>query len=132
MGGDFNVVRSISEKLNSTTNTISMRCFAALIDELELIDPPLLNAKFTWSNFRDEPICCKLDRFLFLRGWLELFPHVRQTALPRITSDHFSILLVTTNSTWGPSPFIFENAWLDHGSFMGALDSWWGRAIGPG
>ncbi|XP_073291110.1 uncharacterized protein [Primulina huaijiensis] len=52
LGGDFNVVRNTGEKLNSLSNTTSMSCFDKLIGELRLHDPPLLNAKFTWSNFR--------------------------------------------------------------------------------
>ena len=39
MGGDFNVVRKVNEKLNSLTNTRSMREFDSLIGELELVDP---------------------------------------------------------------------------------------------
>lgn len=50
VGGDFNVVRSLSEKLNSLTITNNMMCFDILINELELHDLPLLNAKYTWSN----------------------------------------------------------------------------------
>lgn len=73
LGGDFNVVRTLSKKLNSQSTTTSMRCFDSLINELELIDPPILNAKYTWSNFRDIPICCRLDRFLFTEGWMTLF-----------------------------------------------------------
>lgn len=42
LGGDFNVVRTISEKLNSLTITSSMCCFDALITKLELHDPSLL------------------------------------------------------------------------------------------
>ena len=52
MGGDFNVVRNIREKRNDLTNTRSMRIFDELIRELELRNPPLNNAHFTWSNFR--------------------------------------------------------------------------------
>ena len=52
VGGDFNVVRRVNEKFNSTTNTRSMREFDSLIGKLELIDPNLMNARFTWSNFR--------------------------------------------------------------------------------
>lgn len=37
-------------QLFSNSLTSSMLCFDSLIRELELWDPPLLNAKFTWSN----------------------------------------------------------------------------------
>ena len=53
--------------------------------ELELFDPPLRNASFTWSNLQDVPICKRLDRFLFTFEWDNLFPHCTQEALPRWT-----------------------------------------------
>ena len=52
MGGDFNVVRRVTEKFNSLTTNRSMRGFDSLIEKLELVDPSLTDAKFTWSNFR--------------------------------------------------------------------------------
>lgn len=60
----------LSEKMNSRALTTSMNCFDSLIRDLELYDPPLSNAKFTWPNLRVSPICCRLDIFLFLGGWL--------------------------------------------------------------
>ena len=66
--GDFNVVRLLHEKFNSSRFTRSMRMFNDLIGEMSLIDPPLANSRYTWSNFRDNPICYRLDRFLFSRG----------------------------------------------------------------
>ena len=47
LGGDFNVVRRVSEKFNSTTTTRSMKEFDYLVGELELADPNLSNATFT-------------------------------------------------------------------------------------
>ena len=58
LGGDFNVVRTVQEKFNSNRNTRSMRMFDALIRELNLTDPSLCNGQFTWSNFRQHPVCC--------------------------------------------------------------------------
>ena len=65
LGADFNVVREVSEKQNSNSVIRSMRTFDELLRELGLVDPPLRNAKFTWSNFREQTVCCRLDRFMF-------------------------------------------------------------------
>ena len=78
MGGDFNIVRRVTEKFNSLTITRSMREFNSLIRELELVDPSLNNAKFTWSNFREHPICYRLDRFLFNNERAEGFQSYRR------------------------------------------------------
>lgn len=100
------VVRMLSEKMNSRALTTSMNCFDSLIRDLELYDPPLSNAKFTWSNLRVSHICCRLDIFLFLGGWVETFPCYRQTIL--MTSDHFSVILDASKAKWGLSPFRCE------------------------
>ena len=96
MGGDFNVVRRVSEKFNSSTNTRSMKDFNYLIGELELVDPNLNNAEFTWSNFRHQPICCRLDRFLFTNGWAAGYPCYRQELEARLVSDHAPVILDTS------------------------------------
>lgn len=77
IAGDFKVVRFLIEKFNSSRNTRSMEMFYEVIGELELIDPPLANAQFTWSNFCEDPICYCLDRFLFSAGWEDLFNYGR-------------------------------------------------------
>ena len=63
--GDFNVIRRISEKLGDSRSTFNMRCFDEFIRESGLLDPTLRNAAFTWSNMQVDPICKRLDRFLF-------------------------------------------------------------------
>ena len=50
VGGDFNVIRRSSEKLGGSRLTSSMKDFDDFIRECELLDPPLRNAPFTWSN----------------------------------------------------------------------------------
>ncbi|RVW25182.1 Transposon TX1 uncharacterized 149 kDa protein [Vitis vinifera] len=55
VGGDFNVIRRSSEKLGVLV-TSSMRDFDSFIRECELLDPPLRNASFTWSNLQESPV----------------------------------------------------------------------------
>ena len=117
IGGDFNVIRRSAEKLGGSRLTLNMRYFDELIRELELFDPPLRNASFTWSNMQDDPICKRLDRFLFTVEWENFFPRCTQKALPRWTSGHNPICLDTNPSKWGPTPFRFENMWLLHSEF---------------
>ncbi|BFG29848.1 hypothetical protein CerSpe_161220 [Prunus speciosa] len=109
IGGDFNITRFPSEKSNGGRITRSMRVFNDFIRETNLCDPDLHNAAFTWSNMRENAILRRLDRFMFTPAWEELFPHTRQVALPRVTSDHCPILLDSNAKKWGPVPFKFEN-----------------------
>ncbi|RVW25910.1 putative mitochondrial protein [Vitis vinifera] len=63
VGGDFKVIRRISEKMGDSRLTVNMKCFDEFIRESGLLDPPLRNAAFTWSNMQVDPICKRLDRF---------------------------------------------------------------------
>ena len=61
VGGDFNVIRRNLEKLGGSSLTSSMKDFDGFIRECELLDPPLRNAPFTWSNMQKSPVCKRLD-----------------------------------------------------------------------
>ncbi|KAJ9705647.1 hypothetical protein PVL29_003625 [Vitis rotundifolia] len=132
VGGDFNVIRRRSEKLGGSRFTSSMRDFDGFIRECELHDPPLRNASFTWSNMQESSVCKRLDRFLFSNEWELSFPQSLQEVLPRWTSDHWPIVLDTNPFKWGPTPFRFENMWLQHPSFKECFSSWWREFEGNG
>ena len=65
----------------------------------------------------------RLDRFLVNEGWDWCFSRSRQCVLLRPMSDHFSILL-DGGLRRGPSPFRFENMWLEVEGFKDLLKSW--------
>ena len=50
MGRDFNIIRKILEKLGVSKLAPSTKDLDGFIKECELIDAPLRNASFTWSN----------------------------------------------------------------------------------
>ena len=51
-----------------------MRGFDAFIQDCGLKDPPLSNAKFTWSVNKGQTVSSCLDRFLFTNDWEDIFP----------------------------------------------------------
>ncbi|KAK9902278.1 hypothetical protein M0R45_001786 [Rubus argutus] len=102
-----------------------MRSFNKFLQDTNLRDPNLLNAEFTWSNLREEAVCCKLDRFFHSSDWEELFPNARQKALARVTSDHCPVELDTTKLKWGPCPFRFDNSWQNHPDLKEKFKEWW-------
>ncbi|KAJ9701108.1 hypothetical protein PVL29_006452 [Vitis rotundifolia] len=132
VGGDFNVIRRGSEKLGGSSFTSSMRDFDGFIRDCELLDSPLRNAQFTWSNMQESPVCKRLDRFLYSNEWELSFPQSLQEVLPRWTSDHWPIVLDTNPFKWGPTPFRFENMWLQHPSFKESFSRWWREFEGNG
>ncbi|XP_062109433.1 uncharacterized protein LOC133820653 [Humulus lupulus] len=128
VGGDFNVVRRVDEKLNSKSNTRSMNKFDALIRELKLVDPKLQNGRFTWSNFRLKPVWSRLDRFLHTLSWSGLYSFIPQEVMVRIVSDHIPVVLDMSPPSWGPAPFRFDNSWLEHKEFSSYFKKWWESA----
>ena len=129
VGGDFNVVRFASEKNKTIRARRSMRCFNEIIAELSLIDPPLSNGEYTWSNFRENPTCSRLDRFLLSPGWRRIFPYYQQEVQLRGVSDHFPLIITTDMATWGPGPFRFDNDWLDNPEFKDLVSTTWSEAV---
>ncbi len=101
--------------------------FLDFISELELIDLPLVDGQFTWSNNQDSPSKSRLDRFLVSTDWEDQFSHMAQKALPYFMSNHCLISLDSGTYIRGKSYFKFENMWLRHEAFTGNVRQWWGR-----
>ena len=68
----------------------------------------------------------RLDRFLVTGNWDSLFNGAMQGILPRPISDHFPVLLEGGGLKRGPSPFRFENMWLEEEGFKDKMKTWWG------
>ncbi|WMV19159.1 hypothetical protein MTR67_012544 [Solanum verrucosum] len=95
--GDFNVVRFPSEKKNCNRITKSMENFSDFIEDMELVDPPLIGGSFTWRKGDRHVTAARLDRFLFSEEWEISFKKIKQTLMPRVTSDHNLLLLECGN-----------------------------------
>lgn len=80
--GDFNFTKNQSKRKGSCWSNKAMAMFADLISNLAMIDLPLSNQNFTWSNMQHQPSLAKLDRFLVLTEWDHIFPHCKVKALP--------------------------------------------------
>jgi endonuclease/exonuclease/phosphatase family metal-dependent hydrolase len=107
--GDFNIVRSPSERGGEARSSQAMVEFSEFIFEQGLIDIPLVGGRSSWSNCRTWYI---IDRFLLSTEWEEYFPEVSQRLLPCILSDHYPLLLDCGVGRRGKGSFKFENMWL--------------------
>ncbi|XP_026410616.1 uncharacterized protein LOC113305834 [Papaver somniferum] len=76
--GDLNSVRSDAER-----------------NKKEMIDLTLHGGAFTWRNKHDDPLLCRLDRFLVCTAFDAKFSNATQTTLVRTISDHNALLLET-------------------------------------
>ncbi|XP_057423791.1 uncharacterized protein LOC130717555 [Lotus japonicus] len=128
VAGDFNVVRSSSERRGVGANSQQHRSesveFNDFIDEMELLDIPLLGRKFTWVRPNGLQMS-RLDRFLISPGWLNRWPDYVQEVLQRDILDHCPLLFKRVNQNWGPKPFRVLNCWFDDPRFQAFVgDSW--------
>ena len=69
----------------------------------------------------------RIDRFLFTCDWEEHFQGMHSVLLPKITSDHFPIMLQGRDVASVKRPFKFENMWLEVDGFCELVRSFWGE-----
>ena len=67
----------------------------------------------------------RIDRTLVSLDWEEHFENVSQRVLPRVLSDHYSLLLEASVVRRGQSAFKFENMWLKAECFVDRVKQWW-------
>ena len=103
--GDFNLIRFPNERNNNIFCRSEADAFNDTIDQLALLELPLLDRQFTWSNKRMSPTLVRLDRVLINLSWDALFPNLHLTSLTRFASDHVPLLV--TISTSIPSSRLF-------------------------
>lgn len=121
LGGDFNEIKNISERKWCIRRDRGIGEFGNLISNLELVDIPILDRKYTWGNSQS---WSRIDHFLVNPEWLEWHKY-KVWELPRLFSDHSPILLTEDVRNWGPKPFKFINAWVLHPKFLDEVKRVW-------
>lgn len=87
-----------------------------------LIEIPLVDRSFTWSNKRETPTLVRLDRCLVNLDWDSSLPNSCLSSLTRFASDHVPLLLTASSRVPKGQCFRFENAWLQHASFKAMMN----------
>nr|CAD1829772.1 unnamed protein product [Ananas comosus var. bracteatus] len=82
--------------------------FREVVTELGLIDLPIRNCEFTWSNGRRNPFLERLDRAFISQGWQSVFPRSTLRALPRPR---------------------FESYWLRYPSLNEVVSNFWNLTV---
>lgn len=112
--GDFNLTRAPCDKSNGSFNFSEAHMFNSVINTMELVEIPLLDRAYTWSNKRDSPTLVRLDRCIINILWDEHFPNTSLSSLSRFASDNVPLLVTASTKTPKSCCFRFENAWLKH------------------
>ncbi|XP_045831189.1 uncharacterized protein LOC123922522 [Trifolium pratense] len=126
IGGDFNAILHLSERKGSSvaTRRSEVNFFREFVDDMELIDIPVLGKKFSWFSL-DGIAISRLDRFLLLEGFLKKNGVKGQWIRDRDISDHCPVWLLSSSCNWGPKPFRVINGWLEHPESNGFVESAW-------
>ena len=74
MLGDFNLIYRVEDKNNNRINIPMLNRFKNTIDNLQLAPLELFGRRFTWCNDQQNPTMTKIDHFLAMAEWLEMFP----------------------------------------------------------
>lgn len=127
LAGDFNAVRSVSERRGSAVHiaTTVMVEFDDFIEDMGLNDLPLVGRKYTWHRM-DGSSMSRIDRFLLSDEWLGRWSDLSQWGLARSVPDHCPIILKSTVKNWGPKPFRVLNCWADNKDFDLLVKGKWG------
>ncbi|XP_016185650.1 uncharacterized protein LOC107627319 [Arachis ipaensis] len=113
--GDFNKILHLEERKGATTLSASAEDFRTWINDMELIDLPLNDRKYTW--FRGQS-CSRIDRSLVSLGWLEVYPETCLKGGPRGLSDHCPLIMEDSRIFAGPRPFRSLDSWFTHEGFL--------------
>ena len=94
-----------------------------------IIDVPLRDIKFIWSDGHENPFFAHIDRF-FLHGELEdSSPYLLIQRLSRVVSDHMPLLLNTETVTPPTQTFRFEIFWTLNPELKPLIMGWWEEPI---
>ncbi len=110
--GDFNCTLSLQDKNGPPSSISDILSFRAVVSGLGLIDLPIANRRYTWTNARPNPTLVRLDRVLTSHDWFLLFPRSSLRVLPRLCSDHSPLLLSAHSFLPANCLFRFEESWL--------------------
>jgi exonuclease III len=72
--GDFNFIRSPSNRNKPGGNVNDMLTFNDIIRTQNLTELPIKGRKYTWSNMQDDPLLEQLDWFFTSPHWTSVYP----------------------------------------------------------
>ncbi|XP_042950247.1 uncharacterized protein LOC122282354 [Carya illinoinensis] len=132
--GDFNIIRSeLEQKGGRPRPRLAMDEFNSWIHLGGLIDVKSQGCKFSWCNGQRgfSRSWAKLDRVLIDPNLLTKCPNVTCSYLPRTTSDHCPMYTEFRKDpfSYGPSPFRFQQMWVEHPDFMDFVQNVWAAVV---
>ncbi|KAL8141078.1 hypothetical protein V2J09_007099 [Rumex salicifolius] len=131
VGGDFNCILSIEERLGGSGGlSPDSNVFADMVGRQDLIDMGYAGSQFTWfrGNRENPGVAKRLDRiFSNVCGRLK-WDRAMVRHLPTTKSDHNPLYLMldpVTSADQNRRPFRFEATWFTHPNFMSLISDVW-------
>lgn len=129
MGGDFNMIKSLSEKERRCQSAKKrLLAFQSFTGNMKLVDPEMSNGLSTWNNKRgcEAHVTSKLDRFMISEELMLIDKEITARVLPFGGLDHWPIQLkIKGIDSARNRPFRFENIWFSHPNFISNIGKWW-------
>lgn len=104
IGGDFNMILRIEERLGEGNYSGEVEEFREVVDRLNLVNIPLLEGKWTWSNSRETPTCLRIDWFLLSNDLFRQLPGLSQKVLQCKFLIIFLFVFIPNGIICGPIP----------------------------
>jgi hypothetical protein len=89
---DFNLTRAPEDKSSDNFNISEATMLNSTISELSLIEIPLVDRAFTWTNRHANPTLVRLDRCFIHTSWDAVFPDTSLSSGTCFVSEHVPIL----------------------------------------
>jgi exonuclease III len=119
VGGDFNLVLSEAEKSSGNINHQLTFLFNDWMNKWALLDLPISNRSFTWSNNQENLILATLDHMFASTDWDSHYPLSLVRAIPKSGSDHTPLLIeFGIKNPPIEKLFRFEKWWLSEPEFV--------------
>lgn len=129
MGGDWNEIRSASEKKRGRHRSAgSFRCIRQFIRDMQMKELGFLGREWTWANNREgeEFVEERLDQIFISPKWSTQHPHVVVSHIPKQTSDHCLLLLNDKpQRQQAPKRFYFDKRFLELPNFEREVEQAW-------
>ena len=123
--GDFNMICYPHEKNNDNFHQSEVEAFNDCINSMCLIELPLIDRQYTWSNNCSTPTVERLDRAFINLAWDAILPNSIISSLTRRTSDHVPLILNISTHIPKARLFRFENCWVHRADFRDTVHSAW-------